>query len=319
MPSIFITGAAGFIGSEFVRQSVAANNHVYGLTRSEESARLLQTLGATPVIGDLAQPDGWRQVISDCETVVHLAQPDTYGARITIERARNYAAKRLQMDKALLDAVNRDRIKRVVFVYGTSYYGQQGTELRSEETEPNPRGWGPYIAPAIEALTGFVAQGLPIVQAYPGWVYGPGSWIAEYQLQPLSKGMPVMRLAGRPQIVSPIHVKDCARGLLHLLGYGEIGQRYFIVDDMAVPSTQMVHTAAQAMGVPGRILPLPKFFCQMALGQIVTESMECDFCLSNKKIKSLGFSLHYPDINTGIPDVVHRWQASQNLLTIVNE
>jgi nucleoside-diphosphate-sugar epimerase len=268
-------------------------------------------LGAVPVIGDLAGAGEWQRVVGDCEMVVHLAQPDTYGARITIERARCYGEKRLVMDQRLLDAVNRDKIQRVVFVFGTSYYGHQGTELRSEETTPNPKGWGPYVVPAIEALKGYVARGFPIVEAYPGWVYGPGSWFAEYQLNPLSKRQPVMRLAGRPQVVSPIHVQDCARGLLHLLGHGETGRRYFIVDDVSVPSTQMVHTAAQAMGVPGRILPLPKLFCQLALGQIVTESMMCDFHLSNQRIKALGFSLAFPDIGTGIPDVVRRWQAMQ--------
>lgn len=311
MPSIFITGAAGFIGSELVQQAAAANYTLLGLTRSDKSARKLQENGVIPVIGDLSNPKGWSEAIADCEMVIHLAQPDTYGARITTQRAERYAETRIQMDRNLLEAVNRSKIRKIVIVFGTSYYGHQGTDLRHEDTPPNPKGWGPYVAPAIAALAEFVAQGLPIVEAYPGWVYGPGSWFAEYQLQPLSKGQPVMRLAGRPQLVSPIHVTDCARGLLHLLEHGAIGQRYFIVDDLAVPSTQMVHVAAQAMGVSGRILPLPKFICQLAVGQLVTESMECDFHLSNQKIKELGFTLRFPDITSGIADVVQRWQAQQ--------
>jgi nucleoside-diphosphate-sugar epimerase len=309
MPSIFITGAAGFIGSELVQQAAGANYTLYGLTRSDKSARKLQAAGVVPVIGDLSNPHAWASRIADCEMVIHMAQPDTYGARITTQRAKLYAENRLLMDRNLLNAIDRTKIQKIVIVFGTSYYGQLGTDLRNEETSPNPKGWGPFVAPAINALAGFIAQGLPIVQAFPGWVYGPGSWFAEYQLQPLSKGQPVMRLAGRPQLVSPIHVADCARGLLHLLSHGVVGQRYFIVDDLAVPSTQMVHCAAQAMGVSGRILPLPKLICQLAVGQLITESMECDFHLSNRKIKELGFTLRFPDINTGIPDVVHRWQA----------
>ena len=101
------------------------------------------------------------------------------------------------------------------------------------------------------------------------------------------------------------------RRLSFLLEHGQVGQRYFIVDDKSVPSTQMVHTAARALGVPGRILPLPKFFCLLAMGPIITESMTCDFRFSNQKLKSLGFALDYPDIDTGIPDVVRRWRASR--------
>ena len=310
MAAVFVTGAGGFIGSEFVRHALAAQYQVYGLARSEGSAQRLQKAGVVPVLGDLSRPDSWRQVMAGCEMVVHLAQPDTYGARITLERARNYGAKRLEMDKALLNGLDRGRVQRVVVVCGTSYYGHQGTELRGEETAPNPKGWGPYIAPAIEALKGFVAQGDPIVEAYPGWVYGPGSWFGEYQLQPLAKRRPVVGLAGRPKIVSPIHVEDCARGLLFLLQNGAVGQRYFIVDDQAIPSIEMVRTAAQALGVPMRTLALPRFLCELAVGPIITESLTCDFHLSNQRLKSLGFKLSFPDISTGIPDVVRRWQAA---------
>ncbi len=55
-----------------------------------------------------------------------------------------------------------------------------------------------------------------------------------------------------------------------------------------------------------------KFFCHLALGPIVTESMTCNFRLSNKRLKSLGFSFEFPKIEKGIPDVVRRWQAMQS-------
>ena len=54
-------------------------------------------------------------------------------------------------------------------------------------------GWGPYLGPAIDSLPGYVARGLPIVAAFPGWVYGPGSWFAQYVLEPL---LPASRSMG---------------------------------------------------------------------------------------------------------------------------
>jgi nucleoside-diphosphate-sugar epimerase len=311
MATIFATGASGYIGSSFIRNAVGAGHQVYGLTRSESSAQRLQQMGATPVIGDLAAAGSWQEALAGSEMIVHLAQPDTYGARITLKRARAYETHRLQMDTLLLNALNRERVRRVVFVCGTSYYGDQGKELRAEDATPNPKGWGPYVAPAIEALKGFVAQGFPIVEAYPGWVYGPASWFAEYQLEPLAKGWPVIGLAGPARIVSPVHVEDCARALLHLLEHGAIGQRYFVVDDVAVLSVQMVRVAAQALGVPPRTLSLPKMLSLLALGPIVTESLTCDFRLSNQRLKATGFSFEFPSIETGIPDVVRRWRAGR--------
>lgn len=306
---LFVTGASGFIGGFFVPEAVRSGYEVVAMTRSENTARRIRALGAQVVVGDLSDPGPWQEALAGCEYAVHMAQPDTYGARVTRERAVDYGHRRKRADANLLESMDVAKLKKVVFVCGTSYYGHQGVEMQREVNPPNPKGWGPYIGPAIEMLSDYVERGWPIVQAFPGWVYGPGSWFEEYQLVPLSKKRPVVRLGGRPQVASPVHVLDCARAFLHLLDHGETGLRYFIVDDMAVPSTRMVEIASEAMGVQGRILPLPKWMCLMAVGPIITESMMCDFRLSNDRLKASGFEFIYPTIDTGIPDVVRRWRS----------
>src|SRR5438105_2139843 len=102
MARIFVTGASGYIGSAFVGRALAAGYVVYGLTRSESGADRLRHAGAEPVIGDLAAPGTWLDRVRDCEFIAHLAQPETYGARVTLERARRYRDARLRMDHALL-------------------------------------------------------------------------------------------------------------------------------------------------------------------------------------------------------------------------
>jgi nucleoside-diphosphate-sugar epimerase len=77
-------------------------------------------------------------------------------------------------------------------------------------------------------------KGLPILEAFPGWVYGPGSWFAEYTIEPIMARKKITALSGPVKICSPVHVDDVARALLHLLTAGEPGQRYFIVDDQPV-------------------------------------------------------------------------------------
>src|SRR5207249_1062568 len=107
-----------------------------------------------------------------------------------------------------------------VYVGGTSYYGDMGDELAGEDDAPRPRGWGPYLAPAIAALDGYLARGLPIVCAFPGWVYGDGSWFREYVLAPLRRGRRFLRIGGREPRASPIHVGDCAAAIALLLERG---------------------------------------------------------------------------------------------------
>ena len=249
--------------------------------------------------------------MAGAEAVVHLAQPETYGARVTAARARHFREQRLAMDDLLLRAAADGNVKRLLYIAGTSYYGDQGTELRDETATPNPKGWGPYIAPAIDRVRDFAARGLPLIEVFPGWVYGPGSWFAEYNLVPLRSGKPVTRISGRSRIVSTVHVNDVARAIVHLIEVGQVGGRYFAVDDEPGPSIRLTELAAQALGVRLKVRAVPQLLCRLFLGPIVTESLTCDARLSNAHLKETGFAFDFPTTRAGVPDVVARWLARQ--------
>jgi nucleoside-diphosphate-sugar epimerase len=298
---IFVTGGSGFIGSAFVLAAVGAGHDVFALARSAASEERVRRLGGIPISGDLEDgADSWHAAARKADAVVHLAQPQAFGGRVTISRAKRYLESRLVMDRNLFEAVGTSGVKRILYLGGTSYYGDCGTALHGEDTTPHPQGWGPYIAPAIEALPGFVARGLPIVEAFPGWVYGPSSWFAEYFLQPLARGKRVTAIAGSSRYVSPIHVDDCAAALIHLLGRGEPGRRYFVVDDKPVPSSRLAEIAADALGVSLRWRHLPEFVCRMLLGPVVTDSLTYENRLSNARLRSSGFVLRYPTSEDGV-------------------
>jgi nucleoside-diphosphate-sugar epimerase len=312
MQSVFVTGGSGFIGAAFVRAAVEAGWEVRALARSASAAAKLAALGATPVEGDVSDARGaWGAVAAESETVAHLAQPQTYGGRITAGRARRWRDERLQMDRALLDALEPARTRRVVYVAGTSYYGNCGADVPyDEDVTPRPQGWGPYVAPALEALGAYRQRGLPIVEAFPGWVYGSGSWFAEYVLDPLHAGKPVTGLRGRARITSLVHVDDCARALVHLLAAGEAGRRYFVVDDAPAENDRPARSAAAALGVPFRTRKVHPLLCRLLLGRIVTESLQYENRLSNARLRATGFVPRFPTYVQGVPDVVATWLSS---------
>ena len=146
--------------------------------------------------------------------------------------------------------------------------------LRATRAQPHIRWAGdPIWVRQSKSLPSYVAKGLPIVTAFPGWVYGPGSWFAEYVLEPLQTGKPVYGLGGRSRYTSVVHVEDCARALLHLIDRGRTGSRYFIVDDSPVPSEQLAELAADILGVIGHDRKLPFFLLKLLVGQVVAESL----------------------------------------------
>jgi nucleoside-diphosphate-sugar epimerase len=305
---IFATGATGFIGSHFLCAAVAAGRKVDALTQSKNSVASLSAQGVTAIIGDLLDAEGaWREAVRNAEVVVHLAQPKTFGGRLTKTRAKRYRVRRLEMDRALFQAIDPARTRRIIYVAGTSYYGDCGSATCDEDAVPHPMGWGPYLAPAIESLPGYVARGLPVVAAFPGWVYGPGSWFAQYVLEPLHGGKPIYGLRGRTRRTSLVHVDDCGRALLHLTERGKIGSRYFIVDDFPIPRERLAELAGNALGVSGRGFKLPFILLRFLVGQVIAESLAYENRLSNNRLRSTGFSFRFPSCEQGVPQVVRTW------------
>ena len=308
MDTLFVTGGSGFIGSSFVRHALGTGKTVQVLTRSEKSAERVRASGATPIMGDLLQAGTWQAAAAQAQIVVHLAQPETYGTRITRQRALSFRQERLRMDANLLDSLKPGIVQRVIYVGGTSYYGYQGDQLVDESAIPEPKGWGPYIAPAIAALDNYLARGLPLSLAFPSWVYGPGSWFIEYTLEPLVQGKPIIKLPGPARTISFVHVEDVARAILHLSDCGTTGQRYFITDDQPRRRLEIGEIAARILGVRMKTLSLPLFLMRLAAGPVIAESMLTEARLSNARLKSTGFTLDFPTLERGVPDAIERWR-----------
>ena len=70
---VFVTGATGFIGTELVKELVAAGHQVRGLTRSEEGAEQLKAAGVEVHRGNLTDLDSLRRGATGMDVVVNLA------------------------------------------------------------------------------------------------------------------------------------------------------------------------------------------------------------------------------------------------------
>ena len=70
---VFVTGSTGFIGTELVRELIAAGHQVRGLTRSDDGAEQLKSAGAAVHRGDLRDLDSLRLGATGMDAVVNLA------------------------------------------------------------------------------------------------------------------------------------------------------------------------------------------------------------------------------------------------------
>ncbi len=70
---VFVTGATGFIGTELVKELIAAGHQVRGLSRSDRGMEQLKAAGAEALHGDLKDLNGLREGARGMDAVVHLA------------------------------------------------------------------------------------------------------------------------------------------------------------------------------------------------------------------------------------------------------
>jgi nucleoside-diphosphate-sugar epimerase len=302
--STFVTDAAGFVGLELVKVLVAAGHQVLGLTASVEAAQRVRRAGATAVMGDLLKPGQWQDE-AGTEWVFHLPpQPLMPEARGGRRRAAALTRARVLMDAHLLDAVSTGATRRIVYVADSSCYGSTGPRPITEDEPPRPGGWGRCLTPALERVDGYVVAGVPVVTALPGWVYGNGTWFRKQIVEPILAGRRVLQFGRNGSWVSPIHVRDCARALVHLAEHSEPGSRYFLANNDPIQVHEFAETFARVARRPLRVRRLPRSVGRILFGPLVADRFDGDMVFSNIRLRGTGFRFQYPTLEEGLQQVL---------------
>jgi nucleoside-diphosphate-sugar epimerase len=301
LPSAFVSDPAGFLGFELVRTLAARGHQVMALARSPEVSELVRRAGGVAIRGDLMEAGAWQRSAA-AEWVFHLPPDPLCGSAVNGGAAT--ARDRMTIDSVLLDAIAEAPTKRIVYVTSTSCYGPVGLRPATEEEPPRRAPWSDAITPVLDRLGGYVFAGLPIVTAFCGWMFGTGGWFRDYVISPVVEGRPVVCFGGSSPWISPIHVHDCVRALIHLAERGAAGGRYFVVNRDPVRLHDLAETFARLAGRPLRVRVLTSGAARRRLGAHGAEFVQADAVFSSIRLRGTGFRLLYPTLEDGVRQVL---------------
>ncbi|WP_374947715.1 NAD-dependent epimerase/dehydratase family protein [Agreia sp.] len=209
--SIFLTGATGFIGSAVLRQLRLQGRDVTALVRSSEKAAKIEALGATAVIGDIADTELLTEQAIASDGVIHLASPGDASSR--------------DVDDALVTAVLaglEGSNKRYVHTGGIWVWGDN-----QDITEDSPRNPPPLTEWRWEIEKRVLeAQGVSTTLVAPAVVFGRGAGIPAL-FTDVRAGDEFVRLVGDgSQHWTSVHVDDVAELYILAFDLGEAGSTY---------------------------------------------------------------------------------------------
>lgn len=226
---VAVTGATGFIGGEIARRLRARGDDVAALVRDPEGAAGLAGEGVELIAGDLATDDAVRRAVEGCDGVVHAAA--VYAVDVPVgERPAMYRTNVLGTERVLRVA-GEAAVDRTVHVSTVQALGTTGGDV-VDETHDHSGRYVSYHDETKHLAHGVAeraaADGLPVVIAMPGAVYGSGGRsLVGAVLQRFVAG----RLHALPRAdvgVTAVHRDDVAVGVIGCLDRGRTGESYVL-------------------------------------------------------------------------------------------
>jgi nucleoside-diphosphate-sugar epimerase len=238
---VFVTGAAGFIGTETIKELIANGHQVVGLARSEENVAALEKLGAKVHRGSLQDLESLKRGARDADGVIHLAFIHDF-----TKFAENGA-----IDKVAIEAMGDVLVgtnKPFIVTSGTGLIapGVLITEEMRRDANPHvPRvseqAGLAYASRGVRAMT----IRLPQVHGADGKA-GLITYLVELARQ---KGAAAYVGEGTERWAAA-HRLDVARLYRLALEKGEADGIYHAVGEEGVPMRQVIEVIGRALNVP---------------------------------------------------------------------
>ena len=267
---IFVTGGAGFIGSNFIRQVLALGkkHSIVNYDKLTYAGNLasLEAIAQRPeysfVRGDICDAASVERAMNGCDTVVHFA------AESHVDRSIYEPAPVIETNVTgtfiLLQVARKLRLERFVHISTVEVYGDIPAGAAADENFPLCPS-SPYSASKASAdllVRSYVRTfGFPALITRSSNNYGPYQFPEKFlplMITNALEGKPLPIYGDGKQQRDWLHVEDNCRGVLAVLERGRLGEVYNIGGLDVVENLTLARQLLQIMGKSENLLSYVK-------------------------------------------------------------
>lgn len=257
---LLVTGGAGFIGSNFVRHTLASRPEVriVNLDALTYAGNLenLAGLESDPryrfVKGDIGDAALLDQLLPGMDAIVHMAA-ESHVDRSILD-ASAFVRTNVLGTQTLLDAARRHRVPRFLHVSTDEVYGSLGDEGRFTETSPLAPN-SPYAASKagsdLLVRAAFHTHRQPVLITRCTNNYGPYQFPEKFIPLAIANalaGQPIPLYGQGRNVRNWIHVEDHCAGLWAVLERGREGAVYNLGSDDEVDNLTLLRRLLALLG-----------------------------------------------------------------------
>jgi uncharacterized protein (TIGR01777 family) len=310
MAIVVISGGTGLIGKKLTSYLIDRNYEVIILSRrkNESSSNPKISYSYWNTKNEVIDAD----VIRKADHIIHLAGAGVMDKKWTKEYRKVIVDSRVKSAGLLIKALkeNPNQVKSFVSASAIGWYGADGDPLvRKEgfiETDLPDKSflgetcvlWEYGVEPVIEMKIRLVKLRTGIVLSNEGGAY------KEFKM-PVKFGFAAI-LGRGSQIISWIHIDDVCRMYIEALENRELNGVYNAVAPLPVSNKKLILVIAEKLKNKFFIpIHVPIFLLKLFMGKRSVEILK-SATVSDKKIKSTGFTFLYPTVESAIDELVRK-------------
>lgn len=240
MPTLFITGATGYIGSAVARVFKEHGYEVLALVRSDASVDKVTKSGYTAIRGNLGSHEQIQGTAEKADVVIHAAA--------------DYEGNVNQQDKLLVESViGALKGSNKPFIYTSGIWVLGPTDGATEETPENPIKLVAWRVGREKEVLEAAMQGVRTIVLRPGIVYGETGGIVDQLFEIALKEKQARYINDGENKWPVVHVEDLAELYLLAAQRGSAGSLYHATNEEHVTLREVAEQISRAIGAPEKV------------------------------------------------------------------